>query len=132
MKGTFVSERIFELPTHIMLAQSQTGKAVRAEFFRLHREEAKQLIDAVWWDSLDDTLSDPNEEPDREWEWREIVSVYQNDTKYRVVAVKTPDGAVQAALVYRFGFKSQLEPGKKGIYVDRLATAPSGNSTEES
>lgn len=113
-----------ELPTKLKLTLCQTGETVLSEIHRLDRERAKDQIDGRWWKDLGETKIEPLDEPDSHWEWRAIVSTYQNKPYFQSVAAITPDGEIQAAMVYRVDLKSVLEPDKRAVYVDRLATAP--------
>lgn len=119
-----MSEPSFQLPTHISLTLCGSGDIQTSEIIRLHRATGRDLIDDVWWNEIDGPIADPKNEPDDRWRWRDIVSYYQNKPSYKAVALQTEDGQVQAAMIYRVGFKSQLEESKFSVYVDRLATAP--------
>jgi len=101
-----------------------SGEIEIAQIEHLNREVAKNQIDNEWWDEQLDTLSPLDDEPDSHWKWREIISYYQNDPKWVARCVRTGDGAIQGALLLRKMVKSVLEPGKKAVFIDRVATAP--------
>jgi hypothetical protein len=111
-------------PDQIRLVDFLNGNEVLGTVRRLLREDAKMLIDRVWWTELESTITDATDQPDRHWEWRRIVSAYQNKPYFRTVCVTTDDGRLQGAMAYRVDTKSMLEPGQRAVHVDRLATAP--------
>ena len=67
-----------DLPDKVNLTRCDTGVEELALIKTMTREDAKTYIDGQWWAGLGSTLTDPNEEPDRHWRWREILSTYQN------------------------------------------------------
>ncbi len=111
-------------PNRLRLSKCATGQEVLASVEVLSREDAKNFVNAVWWAELGPTLQDPVDEPDRHWDWRQLVSIHQNKPYFRAVCVKTADGAIQAAMLFRVDAKSALDEGERAIHVDRLATAP--------
>ncbi len=113
-----------DLPTRIKITRCSSGGIEIAAIHTLNREDAKNLIDAVWWNDLGSTISDTNDEPDRKWNWRQLVSVYRNKPYFHAVCVLSDDGSIQAAMLYRVNALSVLEPGKQSVFVERLAVAP--------
>lgn len=113
-----------DLPTIVELTRCASGTKERAGIETLTREAAKGRIDMLWWDGLNSTLRDPDDEPDRHWEWRVIVSKFQNKPYYRSKCVRTKDDSIQAAMLFRVDALSALASGKRAVLVDRLATAP--------
>ena len=113
-----------DLPTRIKISRCATGGVEFAAIQTLNREDAKNQIDAVWWNDLDNALSDPNDEPDRKWKWRQLISVYRNKPYFHAVCIKSDDGSIQAAMLYQVNVLSVLEPGKQSVFVERLAVAP--------
>lgn len=113
-----------DLPTRMRLEACASGEAEIAQIEFLGREDAKDLIDARWWNADLEVHSPLDDEPDSHWKWREIISYYQNDPKWVARCVRTGDGVIQGALLLRKKVKSVLEPGKKAVFVDRVATAP--------
>ena len=113
-----------ELPKHVRLTRCSTNREELATFERLDREDAKNLIQSIWWTDLASTLRDPADEPDRHWDWRQLVSHYRNKPYFNTVCVKTADGAIQGAMIFRVDALSVLEGNERAVFVDRLATAP--------
>lgn len=113
-----------DLPTKIELIRCATGEKELGQIEILHRESAKTEIDAVWWRDLDGLLREPNEEPDRHWEWRALVSVHQNKPSFQAKCVRSLDTQIQAAMIFRVDAMSALDVGQRAVFVDRLATAP--------
>jgi len=114
----------FDLPTHANLTHCLSGMVEIAAITSLPREVAKHRIDGQWWSEIEKPRMPIIDEPDRHWEWRYILSVYQNNPYFRAYCVKTKDGAVQAATLYRFDTMSAFKSGQKAVHVERLATAP--------
>lgn len=116
------------LPTNVPLIRCDSNQPEIAEIERLNhlRTVANSEIDRKWWDNLDvfGLIGDPNEEPDRNWDWRAICARASNRMDSEVRGIRTSDGRIQSVTNYTIGKNSILEPGEKTIYVDRLATAP--------
>jgi hypothetical protein len=113
-----------DLPNIVMLTRCDTGGKEPASIETLDRETAKTRIDRDWWENLPPTLQDLEDEPDHHWEWRMIVSRSQNKPYFRSKCVKTDDGNIQAAILFRVDALSAIEAGNRAVFVDRLATAP--------
>jgi hypothetical protein len=113
-----------EVPSLVRLTRCSSGQEEMAQIETLSRETAKNLIDAIWWTKLGPTIREPANEPDRHWDWRALVSVFQNKPYFRAVCVKTADGEIQAAMLFCVDALSALEDGDRALFVDRLATAP--------
>lgn len=114
-----------DLPTQIELLRCATGENEIGRIETLHRESAKTDIDAVWWQGLNGLRRDLDDEPDRHWEWRALVSVHQNKPSFQAKCVRSRDRQIQAAMLLRVDAMSALEAGQRAVFVDRLATAPS-------
>ncbi|MEX1040646.1 MAG: GNAT family N-acetyltransferase [Pirellulaceae bacterium] len=114
----------FDLPTHATLTHCLSGMVEIAAITALPREVAKNGIDGQWWREIEKPRMPMVDEPDRHWEWRYIISIYQNNPYFRAFCLKTADEAVQAATIYRFDTMSAFISGKKAVHVERLATAP--------
>lgn len=115
---------MIDLPNRLRLVDCQTKKIEIGTIEPLDRETAKRGIDAAWWDDSLDTLSALGDEPDSHWEWRELVSTFQNKPAFRARCVKCSRGRVHGAMLLRVDAKSALDPGEKAVFVDRIATAP--------
>ena len=70
------------------------------------------------------TLREPTNEPDREWEWKVLVSKRQNKWYFQSKCIVSQEGGVQAAIQFRVDAKSAESPDERAVFVDRLATAP--------
>lgn len=115
---------MMDLPNRVRLVDCQTKKIEFGTIEPLDRETAKWGIDAAWWDDSLDTLSALREEPDFHWEWRELVSAFQNKPAFRARCVRCSRGRVHGAILLRVDAKSALDPGERAVFVDRIATAP--------
>lgn len=109
------------------------GRSVRGSFGHLDREAAKYLSTHWqpnnWWAEIIAPKVPISGEPDHHWDWAAVISTQVlNKPNCRSVCIKTPDGTIQGAMVYRIGAKSGLNPEKRVVYVDRLATAPRNRS----
>ncbi len=112
----------------VWLYECQTGTNVKAAVEPMNRESAKWLcsdwVEPNWW-TISDFLSPPDEQPDFHWDWVALLSRDQNKPGRRAVCLRTEDGIIQGAMVYRIGVNSALNAEKKAVFVDRIATAPS-------
>ena len=115
---------MMDLPTTIEITRCDSERTELASVKTLDRETAKNLIDAEWWTPTVAVVRDPKQEPDRHWDWRAIVSKHQNKPDFAAKCVVSQDGLVQAAVLFRVDALSALEKGERGVFVDRLATAP--------
>ena len=117
-----------QLPKNARLIRCDTNEHVLAEIECLKHQRilANTEIDKRWWNDLGEfgLIGDPNEQPDRSWDWRAICARASNRLDSEVRGIRTSDGRIQAVTSYTIGKSSVLEPGQKAIYVDRLATAP--------
>lgn len=110
-----------------------TGIPVLGVFQSLDRESAKYLTtrwrEENWWGGILEPKTPIADEPDYHWDWVDVISrqVLNNPTG-RSVCLRSPNGVIQGAMIYRIGAKSALNPGEKVVYVDRLATAPRNRS----
>jgi hypothetical protein len=100
------------------------GEIELAPVIQLRREIANTQIDRVWWTEIDRPLRPVEQEPDRHWDWRELVSRQLNKPTFDAIAIQTADRAVQGAMIYRIDAKSALADGQYSVFVDRLASAP--------
>lgn len=116
-----------EVPKTVWLFDCQTGINVEAAVVALSRESVKCLcpdwVEPNWW--TDTPLPDEaKEEPDYDWDWVALLSRDQYKSGRFAVGLQTTDGRLQGALIYRVGVDSALDPAKKAIFVDRIASAP--------
>jgi GNAT superfamily N-acetyltransferase len=112
------------LPTTVTLSECCTDSGVTASFVGLHRELAKDGVDNGWWHISGVSTQELEEEVDFHWDWTELISRWQNKPFAKAVAVVTPDGLVQGAMIYLVNGKSVLEEEKRAVVIDRLAVAP--------
>jgi hypothetical protein len=113
-----------DVPVIVELTRCDSGAKEQARIETIAREAAKSQIDGAWWNDLPATLRTPVDEPDRHWEWRVIVSKFQNKPYYRAKCVVSNDNLIQAAMLFRVDALSALATGQRAVFVDRLATAP--------
>ena len=113
-----------DVPTKLALFDCKSGHDSIARIETLTREAAKIGV-APWWNGLENLVGIPDDQPDSEWDWVYLISVtIQNKPLRRAVCVRTGDGMIQGAMLYRLDAKSLFEPGKGAVFVDRIATAP--------
>ncbi len=115
---------LVDLPKLIELTNCSTNATELATIESLDREAAKLKIDGNWRRPINDVISDPFDEPDSEWRWRDLVSRAQNKPFFRARCVKSANGDIQAALLLRVDTNSALVDEEGAIFIDRLATAP--------
>lgn len=113
-----------ELPFPITLRRCDDRRIVIAHIVELTRTLAKTKVRAEWWAGLGVSGSRRHQEDDHHWNWVAEVGKYHNHAAVESVAVRTADGAIQAAMIYRLNGTSILASGAGAVYVDRLATAP--------
>ncbi len=114
---------MLELPETISILDVERGVRVGARLVRLDRKLAAQQIDGTWWE-IDVSKRKRSEEGDHHWIWRKLVGELRLDLAWDALAIQSASGNVEGAMTYRIDAKSQLDPGKGVVYVDRLATAP--------
>lgn len=115
---------MFAIPHSIILSDCQTGAEVDGEIVLLDPALAKKSIDFAWWS--DSSLANANlaGEEDRHWNWAAVVQKWRYKTYAECLALRTPDKAVQAAVIGLANGSSLLEKGQGCVIVERLATAP--------
>lgn len=116
------------LPATIALTDLRGDMRVTAKLVSLDRETTKLCIDRQWWELEDVSAQRLLQEVDYHWEWRVLISKFQNNPYVRCLAVVLDDRTVQGAMIYRVDGKSVLEAGKRTVLIDRLATAPQNRS----
>ncbi len=108
----------------INLIHGKTNDAVKANFFQLERNIAKNHIDAKWWAN---NCLDPHKKKfqvDHDWLWRKFVGEIRNKPAFESVGLFTSSTSIEGAICYRVDAKSFIEPSKGALYVERLAAAP--------
>jgi hypothetical protein len=116
--------RKVNLPERVTITDVRKNARVTANLVRLDRETAKLCIDQKWWEVEGVSAQRLREEIDYHWKWKVLISKYQNNPYVTNMAVVLEDGSVQGAMIYRVDGKSVLEPGKRTVLIDRVATAP--------
>lgn len=114
---------MLDLPKEVHILNVERNVRVKAKLVRLTRELAATGIDGAWW-NLPVSKSVRKEEGDNHWHWRKIVGRNKAKLIWEALAVQSGSGAIEGAMAYRIDAKSQLQPGKGAVYVDRIATAP--------
>ena len=110
--------------TSVSLKSSETGGYVEADIVQLTKFRAWWNIDRVWW-KFRGPFKSPCEKPaDSHWKWVTYVRRLRKNPEAKCAAVRTSDGAYQAAIIYRFDGVSLLNPGAPAVYAEYLATAP--------
>lgn len=114
----------------VSLIRCATGGQFTAAIVELNREVAQQRIDAVWWNELDSKIlvRSPDEESDRDWDWRALMSQILNKRRGSGWAVQSDDGTIHAAMRLFIGETSAFDATKQTVYIDRLATSPNNRN----
>jgi hypothetical protein len=112
------------LPETVTLTDLYRDANVIAKLVTLDRETANFRIDQQWWNVKGVSAERLKKEVDFHWKWKVLISKIQNDPYAKCKGVVLEDGSIQGAMIYRVDAKSTLEPGKKAVYIDRLAVAP--------
>jgi hypothetical protein len=115
---------MIELPVPVRLRDCRAHVDVVAQLVELTTKLAKLKVDAAWWSNLGISGSRRRQEGDHGWNWANRIGQFHNHLLVECAAVQTPDGDVQAAIIYRLDGRSVLLPEAGAVYVDRLATAP--------
>jgi hypothetical protein len=114
-------------PKSVWLFDCQTRSSIEATVLKLSRETVKYLcrnwVEPNWWSEVP-LPDEARDEPDYDWNWVALLSRDQHKPRRFAVGLQTADGRLQGALVYRVAVNSALEPAKKAIFVDRIASAP--------
>lgn len=114
---------MLDLPETVRVYSLWRECEVNARIVSLSRSLAASEVDGKWWKlPISRRLRDAEE--DHHWTWRKLVGERRNDAAWGAVALANIAGSVEGAMLYRIDAKSQLEPGKGAVYVDRLAVAP--------
>jgi hypothetical protein len=113
-------------PLRIDLFYVPAGVRVDAEILQLTDELIASEMGEHWWNEavVDDELA--AREIDRYWDWIEL-EIERNGEVLAPerLAVITPDGNVQGAAMFSDeGVGCFAEPGRKGLFVELLSTAP--------
>lgn len=110
----------------VMLKSGATGGYVPANFVQLTRGMAFFQIDRIWWRFPGPFAPGSSLSPeDNHWKWTRYVRKLRRESPYlRCVAVRTEDGNVQGAAIYRQAAQSRRDQGERAAYVYNLAVAP--------
>jgi len=115
---------LLELPVRAWLTHCDSGKKHEAQIVELTAKVAKTKMGAAWWSNLGVSKSVREQEGDHHWDWAAEIGKHRNSLAVESVAVESPNGDLQAAMIYRVDGQSTLEPGAGAVFIDRLATAP--------
>lgn len=112
----------------IQLQRAQDGQLVDASIVRLSLDEARQMIDNIWWNLPDVPFDILIKEGDYHWKWDSIVHHYGTGVLKECVAIKSKEGYIEGAVAYNFNANSHLEPNEGCAYIERISTAPRNRS----
>ena len=112
------------LPTEIDLVRAADDHIIQARFVRLTRPVAKTKIDATWWEDLGASTEMRKKENDNSWHWAKRVGELRNARWHEPLAIETPDGNIQGAILYWLNARSFVESDRGAVYVEALASAP--------
>ena len=104
------------------ITRAANGEKVSAEIVDLTPEMARTKIDEKWWQypNLNLTLN----QHDQHWPWKSIAISYGVNILRSCAAILSPEDYLEGAIAYELGAKSNLEAGKRCLYIGWLATAP--------
>lgn len=115
---------MLDLPYPISLTRCRDGSQQVAEIAVLTRGMAISGLKGQWWAAPDVSATAGPREGDYHWDWVDHVGSQRPRFYARCIAVRTPEGHLQAAMTYHVDGRSTLDPGQKAVFGDRLATAP--------
>jgi GNAT superfamily N-acetyltransferase len=108
----------------IQIQRADDNEFIEATIVRLSVDDARHLIDDIWWDLPDVPDEKLKKEGDNHWNWASIVLSYGVGVLRDCVAVKSKEGYIEGAVAYNFNAWSRLETNAGCAYIDRISTAP--------
>jgi GNAT superfamily N-acetyltransferase len=108
----------------IQIHRLDKNQLIEAAIVRLSVDDARNLIDEIWWNLPDVPDEKLKEEGDHHWNWTAIVLKYGVGVLRDCVAVKSKEGYIEGVVAYNFDAWSRLEPNTGCAYIDRISTAP--------
>jgi hypothetical protein len=117
---------MLKFPFPIRIRSASTGWMVSASLIEISVQIARERIDLAWWKEAGVDPQAAKREPDFEWVWRDVIKEWRRQYEIECIGIQTMDGQVQGAtiLIVDDRICSVLEPGKKSVFIERLATAP--------
>lgn len=120
---------MFDIDTTVRLSKT-AGLVSCASILPMNRDMADQLQTSWWnWDGVDSKIL--QSQPDRQWNWAQLAKTHRDDPCFNLVALVTQDREIQGAMLVGLDnhadYKdcdSILSPGRKGVYIEYVATAP--------
>ena len=107
------------------IIRAANDEKVNAEIVDLTPNLARTKIEGEWWQYPDlKPVKSREDQTDKRWPWGDIATVYGKDILSSCVAVLSPEDYLEAAIAYQLGKQSNLEPGKRCLYIGWLAAAP--------
>jgi hypothetical protein len=122
------SEPLFGLPETVTLTLVGTGEPVIARLVELDRRLAREMIDKRWWYEPWITHEARRwfraNKRDYYWSWASLVGEVRNQWWVEKVALQTPDGEIQGAIILDPTGQSILDPDEGTLYVKYVVAAP--------
>jgi hypothetical protein len=91
----------------------------KCEIVSLSTTDAKNFIDAKWWD-----LDEQGNAPDIEWEWAKIVQKHQYKGDFDRLCIKNNAGEIIGAMILYVDGLSVIDKGERAVMITWLATEP--------
>src|SRR4051812_21592442 len=85
----------------ISIKYRDTGGYVEADIVQLTRWLAYWRVDSRWWRFGGPFIKQFREAEDRNWKWGSRVRQLRKNPWTRCGALRTPDGSIQGAIIYR-------------------------------
>ncbi|HWT01766.1 MAG TPA: hypothetical protein VN256_16080 [Pyrinomonadaceae bacterium] len=113
-----------EILQSIRIQRADNGQYIEAAIVRLSADDARLMIDNIWWNLPEVPAEVLKQEGDNHWKWDSIVHHYGTGVLKECVAIKSKEGYIEGAVAYNFNAKSHLETNEGCAYIDRVSTAP--------
>ena len=113
----------FPLDT-LTLKSTRTGGEVEVELIQLTRWLAYWRVNSSWWRFPGPFVSGCPDPEDSHWRWGSYLRRLRKNPWVRCAAIRTSDGFIQGAIIYRRDGASLLAPNTGTVYVEYLSAAP--------
>lgn len=112
----------------IQIQRADNGQFVEASIVRLDMDDARKMIDEIWWKLPNVPVTTLEDEGDSHWRWATNVRLFGSGVLEECVAIRSKEDYIEGAVAYNLKAKSRLEPGQGCAYIERLSTAPRNRS----
>lgn len=114
-----------KVPKKRRIQDYRTGDIIEADVIDATIEIVFEKMNRdVWWSEDVIDREQAEQKDDQQWNWLYWVIEAMKDEHLYCKLLQTPDNDIQSAIVYEIEKESFLEPGKKSVYIERVASAP--------